>query len=103
MIGGFLPLDKVYNYEPLPKELTPAQASHIVGAQANLWTEYITVPAKVEYMIFPRATALSEVLWSPKEKKNWKDFEKRLQAQFKRYELWGANYSKAILSPASTQ
>ncbi|HEV7620785.1 MAG TPA: family 20 glycosylhydrolase, partial [Flavisolibacter sp.] len=50
-------------------------------------------PAKIEYMIFPRMSALAEVLWSPKEKKNWEDFEKRLPVQIKRYELWGANYN----------
>ena len=96
VIGGFLPLEKVYNYEPYPKELTEEQAKYITGVQANLWTEYIKYPSKVEYMIFPRASALSEVQWSPKEKKNWPDFQKRLETQFKRYELWKAHYSKAI-------
>lgn len=94
-IGGFNPLEKVYAYEPVPAVLTAEQAKHILGAQANLWTEYITNPKKVEYMLFPRMAALSEVLWSPKEKRNWDDFEKRLQVQFKRYDLWGADYSKA--------
>ena len=96
VIGGFLPLDKVYNYEPLPEELSASEASHILGAQANVWTEYMETPQKIEYMIFPRLSALSEVLWTQKEKKDWKDFQKRLLTQFKRYELWGANYSKAI-------
>jgi hexosaminidase len=96
VIGGFLPLEKVYNYEPYAKELTAEQAKYITGVQANLWTEYIKYPSKVEYMIFPRASALSEVQWSPKEKKNWPDFQKRLETQFKRYELWKAHYSKAI-------
>jgi hexosaminidase len=96
VIGGYLPLDKVYNYEPLPQELTPEQQKHILGAQANVWTEYMKTPRKVEYMIFPRMSALSEVLWSPKEKKNYTDFQKRLQTQFKRYDLWNANYSKAF-------
>lgn len=96
VIGGFLPLEKVYNYEPYPKELTAEQAKYITGVQANLWTEYIKYPSKVEYMIFPRASALSEVQWSSKEKKNWPDFQKRLETQFKRYELWKAHYSKAI-------
>jgi hexosaminidase len=59
-------------------------------------------PRKVEYMIFPRLSALSEVLWSPKEKKNWTDFEKRLQVQFKRYDLWTANYSRAYYDLKST-
>ena len=94
-IGGYNPLEAVYNYEPLPKELTAEEAKYILGAQANLWTEYIKNPSKVEYHVFPRMSALSEVLWTPKEKKNWKDFQQRLQAQFKRYDLWKANYSKA--------
>lgn len=94
-IGGYLPLEKVYSYEPVPKELDAAKANYVQGAQANLWTEYIGNPSKAEYMIFPRMSALSEVLWSPKEKRDWSDFEKRLQTQFKRYDLWKANYSKA--------
>ncbi len=95
VIGGYLPVEQVYAYDPLPKELTADEADYILGAQANLWTEYISNPRKVEYMVFPRMTALSEVLWSPKEKRNWKDFEQRLQTQFKRYDLWKANHSKA--------
>ena len=94
-IGGYNSLEKVYAYEPVPKELNADEANYILGAQANLWSEYSTNPGKVEYMIFPRLSALSEVLWSPKEKRNWSDFEKRLPTQFKRYELWGAHYSKA--------
>jgi len=58
-----------------------------------VWTEYMANPAKVEYMIFPRMSALSEVLWSPKEKRDWEDFKKRLPAMVKRYELWGANFN----------
>jgi len=96
VIGGNLPLEKVYNYEPYPKELTAGQAKYIVGVQANVWTEYMEYPSKVEYMIFPRVAALSEIQWSPKEKKNWIDFQKRLETQFKRYDLWKAHYSKAV-------
>ncbi len=94
-IGGYTPVDKVYNYEPIPDSLTPEQAKHILGAQGNVWTEYIGNEKKLEYMIFPRMSALSEVLWSPKASRNWNDFEKRLVVQFKRYDLWKANYSKA--------
>lgn len=94
-IGNFLPLEKVYSYEPIPKELSSDEAKYILGAQANVWTEYITNPSKVEYMIFPRMSALSEVLWSSKEQRNWKSFEQRLTTQFKRYELWNSNYSNA--------
>ncbi|HEY1113716.1 MAG TPA: family 20 glycosylhydrolase [Chitinophagaceae bacterium] len=95
VIGGYSPLDRVYNYDPVPKELTAEQAKYILGAQANLWTEYMKYPSKVEYHLFPRLSALSEVLWTPKEQKSWSSFEKRLQAQFNRYKMWGANYSRA--------
>jgi hexosaminidase len=101
-IGGYTPIEKVYNYEPVPKELDASKAAYIQGAQGNVWTEYMAYPSKVEYMIFPRISALSEVLWSPKEKRNWNDFEKRLPAQFKRYDLWKVNYSKAYFDLSST-
>jgi hexosaminidase len=94
-IGGFNPIEKVYAYEPIPAALNEEQSKHVLGAQANMWTEYMKNTMKVEYMLFPRMAALSEVLWSKKENKNWIDFEKRLQKQFKRYELWKANFSKA--------
>ena len=102
IIGGNLPVEKVYGYEPIPAALNEEQAKYILGAQGNVWTEYMSNPRKVEYMIFPRLTALSEVLWSPKEKKNWNDFEKRMQVQFKRYELWKANYSRAYYDLKAT-
>ena len=92
VIGGFLPLDKVYSYNPLPKELTAEEQSYIIGAQANVWTEYMANPAKVEYMIFPRMTALSEVLWTPQESRDWNDFTKRLESQYQRYDLWKVHY-----------
>ncbi|MDB5191718.1 MAG: family 20 glycosylhydrolase [Segetibacter sp.] len=98
VIGRFNPIEKVYAYDPIPKELTATQAKYILGAQANLWTEYIHYPTKVEYMVFPRMSALSEVQWTPLAKKNYEDFERRLITQFKRYELWDAHYSKAYLS-----
>jgi hexosaminidase len=85
----------VYSYEPIPKELSINEAKYVLGAQANVWTEYITNPAKAEYMIFPRMSALSEVLWSAKEQRNWQNFEQRLATQFKRYELWKSNFSNA--------
>lgn len=96
-IGGFLPLQNVYNYEPIPAELRNEDSSYIMGAQANLWTEYITNQQKVEYMIFPRVSALSEVLWSSKANRSFNDFSKRLPAQLKRYDLWNADYSKQFL------
>lgn len=93
-IGGFIDLEKVYNYEPYPKAVKPEQTKYILGAQGNLWTEYIATPSKLEYMLFPRATALSEVVWSPKQNKNWKDFQKRLQVQAQRYDLWKMQYCR---------
>lgn len=96
-IGGFIDLEKVYNYEPYPKGLKPEQTKYILGAQGNLWTEYIATPSKLEYMLFPRATALSEVVWSPKQNKNWKDFQKRLQVQAQRYELWKMQYCRPCI------
>jgi len=96
--ANYLPLATVYNYEPIPAELTAQQAKYILGAQGNLWSEYIANPAKAEYMLFPRLDALCEVLWSPKEKKNYTDFLNRLKTQFKRYDLMGITYSKRYLT-----
>lgn len=98
--GQYTPVEKVYNYEPVPKELSKEESKYILGAQGNVWSEYINNPKRLEYMIFPRMSALSEVVWSLKEKRNpiaigWTDFEKKLPALFKRYEQWGAQYSKA--------
>jgi hexosaminidase len=93
-IGGYLPIETVYSYEPIPKELNEQQAKYVLGAQANVWTEYMANPAKVEYMIFPRLSALSEVLWSSKENKNWPGFQTKIETMKKRYTIWGANYFK---------
>lgn len=93
-IGGYLPIETVYSYEPIPKELNEQQAKYVLGAQANVWTEYMANPAKVEYMIFPRLSALSEVLWSSKENKNWSGFQTKIETMKKRYTIWGANYFK---------
>lgn len=94
-IGGYTPLDEIYGYEPVPKELPADKHKFVMGAQGNVWTEYMKNPAKVEYMVFPRVAALSEVLWTQKDKKDYKNFEKRLPAIFKRYDLLKINYSKA--------
>lgn len=98
---GITTLQKVYSYEPIPDDLPQNSRKFILGAQANVWTEYMSSPAKVEYMIFPRMTALSEVLWSSKESRNWDAFEKRLKLQFSRYQLWDANYHKTALEALS--
>jgi hexosaminidase len=94
-IGGYNPIEAVYAYNPVPKELNADEAKYVLGAQANVWTEYMNNTRKIEYMIFPRMAALSEVLWSGKENRNWKEFQNRLQFQLKCYERMGWNYSKA--------
>ncbi|MCC9167164.1 beta-N-acetylhexosaminidase [Pontibacter harenae] len=93
-IHGYNTVDAVYNFEPVPEALRKQNLdSYIIGAQANVWTEYMGSPAKVEYMIFPRMTALSEVLWTPKEQRNYADFKRRLKtAVIPRYKTWGSNY-----------
>jgi hexosaminidase len=91
-IGGFVPLDSVYAFEPVPGELVPGEAAHVIGAQGNVWTEYIPTPARAEYMILPRMLALAEVLWSAKEARSWNGFAARLPAQFARLDALGAEY-----------
>ena len=91
-IGGFLTLEKVYSYDPIPKSLTQQQANHVLGAQAQVWTEYISTPKKAEYMAFPRACALSEVVWTPTEKKNYKNFIDRLDIHLKRLDILDVNF-----------
>jgi len=78
-IGGFLPLDKVYGYKVMPAALEPEEQQYVLGAQANVWTEYMTTTDKVEYMVFPRILAMSEVVWSGDDKKDYPDFVKRLE------------------------
>ena len=91
--GRYLPLEKVYNYQPIPRGLQGDAVAYIIGGQGNLWTEYINNPAKAEYQLLPRLSALGEVLWS--KEKDYASFEQRLEAQFLRYEKWGYNYSRA--------
>ncbi|KPK87342.1 MAG: hypothetical protein AMS27_02575 [Bacteroides sp. SM23_62_1] len=91
-IGGYLPVDTVYAFEPTPAELSEEETKHILGVQANVWTEYISTTEGVEYMLLPRLCALSEIAWSPKEIRDWEDFRARLNTQVKRYETMGWNY-----------
>ncbi|MEI7983181.1 MAG: family 20 glycosylhydrolase, partial [Bacteroidota bacterium] len=93
-IGGLTTLKKVYSYEPVPEELTPEEARHILGAQGNVWTEFIPTPSHVEYMATARMIALSEVVWSPGKTRDWKDFRRRLPGQFLRLDFMKVNYSK---------
>ena len=94
--GGFTSLKKVYSYEPFPAQLTDAEKKHILGAQANLWAEYITTPEHAEYMAYPRACALAEVVWSPKESRNYENFIKRMKPHLDRLDAWHVNYAKHI-------
>lgn len=92
-IGGFAPYLKVYNYNPVPKELTTDEQKYVIGVQANLWTEYIETPAKAEYMIFPRIYALAEIAWSQLEKKDEKNFsEERMPLHLARLDRTDTNY-----------
>ena len=93
-IGGFLSLEKVYSYEPVPEELAEDEKRFVLGAQANLWTEYIPSTRQAEYMLFPRVCALSEIVWSPKDKKNFAGFENRMNMEYQRLDMLGVNYRK---------
>jgi len=97
-IGGFTTLKKVYSFEPIPEELTADEGKHILGAQGNVWTEYIPTPEHAEYMALPRMIAIAEIDWSPANLRNWDNFRQRLDSQFKRLEYMGVNYSKGSYS-----
>lgn len=100
-IGGYVPLEKVYSYEPVPQILTPEEAKHIVGVQANLWTEYIPTYSQVEYMELPRMAALSEIQWTMPKKKEYADFLKRLPGLIAVYDINQYNYAKHIFQVKS--
>ena len=91
-IRGLTPLEKVYGFEPVPETLSAEDAAHILGAQGNVWTEYMATTDHVEYMVFPRMLALAEVVWSPQELRNWEDFVQRLPAQLQHLDTLGVNY-----------
>jgi hexosaminidase len=91
-IGGFTPLEKVYGYDPIPPALTPAQAAHVLGAQAQLWTEYMPNSRHVEYMAWPRLCALAEVVWSAKETRDFERFKGRLSSHLDRLRILDVNF-----------
>ncbi|MDG1508688.1 MAG: family 20 glycosylhydrolase [Flavobacteriaceae bacterium] len=97
-IGGFLPLEKVYHFNPIPEELTEEESKYVLGAQGNVWTEYMKTEKQVEYMAFPRAVALSEVVWSSPENKNYSDFINRLEQYQKRLDQLDVNYANHMYS-----
>ena len=95
-IGGYVPIEKVYSFEPAPDVLTAEQKAHILGPQANLWTEYIKTSDHVEYMTMPRIAALAEVQWTQPEKKNYKQFLTRLPRLLNLYDKLGYNYATHV-------
>lgn len=99
-VGGFINVMKVYSYEPLPASLTPEQQKHILGCQANVWCEYMPEERIRQYQILPRLAALSEVQWTMLERKNYKDFLKRLPKMLSIYDHYGYNYAKHIFDVA---
>jgi hexosaminidase len=92
VIGWFLPLEKVYSYDPVPPQLSSAEAKRILGAQGQLWTEFMKDSARVEYMAYPRACALAEVTWTEKSRKNWDNFRARLETHAQRLSVQVVNF-----------
>jgi hexosaminidase len=99
-IGALLPITKVYAYEPTPDSLTPAEARHILGTQANLWAEFLPDRATLEYMTFPRIAAIAEVAWSARDRRSWPDFLLRLKRQRERYRALSINVAPSMFSVA---
>jgi hexosaminidase len=98
-IGGFTPLDKVYAFEPVPPELTAEEARHVLGAQGNVWTEYMKTSDHVEYMAVPRMLALAEVVWSPREARDYDGFLRRAARQLERLDALGVRYRPLDAAP----
>ena len=96
-IGGFTPLEIVYSFEPVPTDLPQELVRHVLGAQGNVWTEYMPDTNHMEYMVFPRLCALSEVLWSPQESRSLPDFLDRLKLHLKRLDNLGVNYRRLTI------
>jgi len=95
-IGGYIPVEKCYSFEPFTPEMTDDEKGHILGVQANLWTEYIKTPDHLEYMLLPRAAALSEVQWCAPENKSYERFLKSMKHYADIYDALGYNYAKHI-------
>jgi hexosaminidase len=95
-IGGYTTVEKVYSFEPVPAELDEEEAKYILGAQGNVWTEYMANEKHVEYMIFPRLCALAEVVWTPSKQKDWVDFRTRLIKHFDYFDQRNINYSMSL-------
>ncbi len=91
-IGGYVPLEKVYSFEPVPRDFTEAERKRVLGAQGNIWTEYIKTPEHLEYMAFPRLAALAEVVWTASDQKNFQDFVARVWPQQDRWKAMEVNF-----------
>ena len=90
---GYIPLEKVYSFNPVPKELSNKEAKHILGGQGNLWTEFVKTPERAQYRVLPRMTALSEVLWTGSNTNSYKNFFRRLQYLEKRFKILNWNHA----------
>ncbi|MCM4157018.1 beta-N-acetylhexosaminidase [Gramella sp. AN32] len=101
-IGGLTTVKKTYSFEPTPEELSEEEAKHILGAQGNVWTEYMKTSDYVEYMVLPRMSALAEVVWTPREKRDWADFKSRLKKLSERYDTLDYNYAKHVFEEDET-
>ena len=96
--GAYLPLQRVYAFDPIPENLVPQYQLNVLGPQANLWTEYIPSLKQAQYMTFPRLCALAEVGWSPPQNRHWSDFLRRLETHCLRLDQLGVNYRKLSLA-----
>ncbi len=98
-IGGFNPIEKVYEFDPMPEGLSEKEQTHILGGQGNVWTEYIPTSSHVEYMAYPRAIALAEALWTPRTEKDWSHFYSKLTEHFVTLDSMKTNYSASVVQP----
>ena len=94
--NGFIPLEKVYQFNPIPAELIADKAKHVLGGQGNLWTEHVPDKAHMQYMVFPRMAAMAEVLWTKSEYRNWEDFSTRIGQLIQSYDNMGLNYAHSM-------
>jgi hexosaminidase len=100
-IGGFTPLERVYAFEPVPTQLSAAESRHILGAQGNVWTEYMKTPEHVQYMVLPRMIALAEVVWTPPASRDYDRFLARLRPHLSRLDVLGIRYRDPFRQVAS--
>ena len=94
--GAVVSTEQIYAFDPLPPQLTPAEQTHILGLQGNIWTEHIRTEERVEYMTWPRGAAVAEIGWSPRENRDWRSFSSRLAPQFRRYQALGVRNAPVL-------